>query len=110
VGKKPSAAEAYLDDPATVMEMLNTLNKSTQREMGLSMSNLLTASMDSDLHGHSNATSPHGEGPDDPNRLPSPTGGTIGRTLSTAHLSMSQYLNSIEEAQAEEEDDAGVFF
>ena len=121
VGKKPSAASAYLDDPSAVMEVLNTLNKSSHRGMGISMNNLLTASHDSDLHhgghgSHSGGASPHVDGPDDPHRLPSPTaaatttGGTIGRTLSTAHLSMSQYLNSIEEAQAEEEDDAGVFF
>lgn len=32
VGKKPTAAKAYLDDPAAVMELLTTLSKTTLRD------------------------------------------------------------------------------
>jgi trehalose 6-phosphate synthase/phosphatase len=32
VGKKPSSAQAYVDDPTAVMELLNSLLKATQRE------------------------------------------------------------------------------
>jgi len=32
VGKKPTAAQAYVDDPAAVMELINTLIRTSQRE------------------------------------------------------------------------------
>ena len=130
VGKKPTSADSYVDDPSAVMEVLNTLNKSTQRdEKGSAGSGGPFGSRDrgtlrSESAGqlvvsvsHTESQQPLDQTFDGGSLLHSPKTTTgapgsspLARTLSAAHLSMSQYLNSIENTANEEDDDAGVFF
>ena len=50
VGKKPSAAHAFVDDPAAVMDVLSTLIKSSQRDRRTSSSiDLATLTMGSQV-------------------------------------------------------------
>jgi len=131
VGKKPTSADSYLDDPSAVMEVLNTFNKSTQRDekggsgsagsfgsrdrgggplrsesagqLRVSVDYTETSqSSDQNFDGGSLLHSPKTAG--------LPVSAPLARTLSAAHLSMSQYLNSIENTANDEDDDAGMFF
>lgn len=52
VGKKPTAATSYLDDPAAVLELLTTMSKSTEREKRFFSSVDLSSHS---LHGESNS-------------------------------------------------------
>ena len=47
VGRKPSAAQSFVDDPVAVIEVLNSLVKSAQRDMRMSFNDLTSPSYSS---------------------------------------------------------------
>ena len=148
VGKKPSAAGAYVDDPAAVMDLLGTLTKCSQRDNRFFSSTDLTVNTAPDASPRAAfAGSPVGAGstfgatPSSPSAVPAlsqasralstgtfsvagddpasrargavaagqPAEGAAAmpRTLSSAHLSMNHFLNSIDDTA---DDEAGLFF
>ena len=120
VGKKPSAAASYVDDVPGVLEMLSTLVRSSQRDPKY------LSSIDLSLHSNSldsgrplgcrvesdNSLNTHFPKNDNLVQKPiSPTSENgFHRTMSNAHLSMTNYLDSIKEPHDDEEEDEGVFF
>lgn len=147
VGKKPSAASSYLDDPNEVMELLSTLGRSAQRDnryySAVDLRNMdVRGSKDSTNPGSVSLAAPVTEMatnrdpfatnmalPPVRNRTitpesramsmgnlslsgsgtkPARAGAAMLRTNSSAHLTMSDYLESINDN--DEEDETGIFF
>ena len=128
VGKKPSAATAYVDDVPAVLELLSTLVRSAQRDAKfLSSTDLSSQSKeesgkysrdssksptnrsisDNNLNAYlSNNENVFSQKPSSPIAMSEKDG--FHRTMSNAHLSMTDYLDSITEEAIEE--DGGVFF
>jgi trehalose 6-phosphate synthase/phosphatase len=124
VGKKPTAAMSYVDDSAAVLELLNTLTKSSQRDKryfssvdlaaklpgnpdGMRTSNhrstppsLMRAASDSDL------SRANPEGLREFN--PSFTASIMPKVTSVVDISMTEYLTKIDEGEDDEND--GIFF
>jgi hypothetical protein len=127
VGKKPSTATSYVDDPRAVMDLLSTLTRSTQRDnryfsaVDLPSKDGTTSSlMDNTFAFPITRKRPSGgSGIKAENRamsvdnlalsgqLASPPRG-FSRVTSSSHLTINSYLESINDG--EEEDDAGIFF
>ena len=156
VGKKPSAAGAYVEDPLGVMELLTTLSRSSDRDNRY----YSTADLPSQLAsqkarqafvqralqspGMANSSGPTTTAqlvhPPQPTSLSTgaatifgtdvgrmkpehramsvgnlalasaPLQPSIMRTVSSSHLTMNNYLASINDSNNEEGDDAGIFF
>jgi len=155
VGKKPSAAGSYVDDPAAVMELLTTLSRSSERDNRYYSSADLPSQVASQKsrnawvqkalhdkrlqHAFLHPTqSPHPLSPaaatlfgatagapatggmkpehramsvGNLSLASTATGSGLGmqRTMSSAHLTMSGYLNSIADNTGNDGDD-GIFF
>lgn len=154
VGKKVSAATSYVDDTNAVLEVLNTLIKTSQRDarffsyVDLTHSALTKGTyQEKKLGGHFMDSSNAGSLPkktfSDGNLARQSLGGedirshhkesagvstsmsikgntlletksmtpaAVTRTASNAHLSMSEYLDSIQENDMDDANDAGIFF
>ena len=140
VGKKPSSATSYVDDPKAVIELLGTLNRSTQRDnrffsaVDLPSKNKQYDKTLSSVREikekestlDSRSTNKHtiksrlthenrAMSVDNLNlsgQISSGTGGEnmrkMHRTNSSSHLTISSYLESINDV--DDEDDAGIFF
>jgi len=126
VGKKPSAAAAYVDDVPAVLELLSTLVRSAQRDAKfLSSVDLSSQSKEESGKSLSSSKSPTSRSISETNlnaylsnnenvfsqKSTSPIHvekDGFHRTMSNAHLSMTDYLDSITEEAIEE--DGGVFF
>jgi trehalose 6-phosphate synthase/phosphatase len=109
VGKKPSVAQCFVDDPAAVMQVLSTLIKSSHRSTAhFSSADLVSHEGAKDYNYPKRASSAgdltmsvsENEADLRPNfnfeesfEKPSKDTGTLGRSGSGAHLSMSQYLD-----------------
>lgn len=121
VGKKPTLASSYVDDSAAVIELLQSLTKTSARDYDVSKMKPPSIHRSDSVSSDGSQGSPfHRNGPPSPSKdassidawgvAPSSPPHGVKKTIqrSTSLLNMTEYMNSINESNAE--DDGAIFF